>query len=93
GLLDLEKVTVNDLMIPRNEIEGIDLEEDLEVIVAQVRTTRHTRLPVYRDDVIQIDGVVHLRQSARMLTLGRMTKENLRQACMEPYFVPESTPL
>ncbi|HBO0010435.1 HlyC/CorC family transporter [Pseudomonas aeruginosa] len=93
GLLDLEKVTVNDLMIPRNEIEGIDLDDELEVIVEQLRTTSHTRLPVYRDDVNQIEGVVHMRQIARLLTQGRLTKENLRQACMEPYFVPESTPL
>ncbi len=56
GLLDLEKVTVNDLMIPRNEIEGIDLDDELEVIVEQLRTTSHTRLPVYRDDVNQIEG-------------------------------------
>lgn len=80
-------------MIPRNEIEGIDLDDELEVIVEQLRTTSHTRLPVYRDDVNQIEGVVHMRQIARLLTQGRLTKENLRQACMEPYFVPESTPL
>lgn len=64
GLLDLEKVTVNDLMIPRNEIEGIDLDDELEVIVEQLRTTSHTRLPVYRDDVNQIEGRTCARSRA-----------------------------
>ncbi|WP_237752431.1 CBS domain-containing protein, partial [Pseudomonas paraeruginosa] len=66
GLLDLERVTVNDLMIPRNEVEGIDLDDPLEDIVEQLRTTSHTRLPVYRDDVNQIEGIVHMRQIARL---------------------------
>ncbi|MBH9341772.1 HlyC/CorC family transporter [Pseudomonas aeruginosa] len=93
GLLALERVTVNDLMIPRNEVEGIDLDDPLEDIVEQLRTTSHTRLPVYRDDVNQIEGIVHMRQIARLLTQGRLTKDNLRQAGGEPYFGPESTPL
>src|SRR5690606_34538267 len=93
GILDLERVTVNDIMIPRNEVTGINLEDDLEDIVTQLRTTTHTRLPVFRSDINQIEGVVHMRQIARLLSHNQLTKESLQQACHEPYFVPESTPL
>ncbi len=93
GILDLERVTVNDIMIPRNEVTGIDLDDDLEQIIAQLRATTYTRLPVYRHDLNQVEGVVHMRQIARLLTHNRLTKENLLATCAQPYFVPESTPL
>ncbi|MCY1436335.1 hypothetical protein D9M71_524550 [compost metagenome] len=80
-------------MIPRNEIQGIDLDDELETIIGQLRNTSHTRLPVFRNDINQIEGVVHMRQIARLLTHNQLTKEGLRAACLEPYFVPESTPL
>lgn len=93
GILDLEKVTVNDVMIPRNEIIGIDLNDDLDHLVWQLRTTTRTRLPVYRDNINQILGVLHMRQIARLLTLNRLTHAVLEAACNEPYFIPEDTPL
>src|SRR5690606_3738648 len=93
GILDLERVTVDDIMIPRNEVAGIDLDDDLEVIVDQLRSTPHTRLPVFRGDIHQIEGVVHMRQIARLLSHNQLTKEALLAACNEPYFVPENTPL
>lgn len=93
GILDLERVSVNDIMIPRNEVFGIDLENDIEQIVAQLRSTTHTRLPVYRHDLNQVEGVIHMRRVARLLTHSQLTHEALRSACVEPYFVPENTPL
>ncbi|WP_181295635.1 HlyC/CorC family transporter [Pseudomonas sp. Q2-TVG4-2] len=93
GILDLERVTVDDIMIPRNEVAGIDLEDDLETIVTQLRTTPHTRLPVYRKDINQIEGIVHMRQIARLLSHDQLTRESLLDACNEPYFIPENTPL
>lgn len=93
SILDLEKVTVNDIMIPRNEVIGIDLDDDLEQVITQLRATTYTRLPVYRHDLNQVEGVVHMRQIARLLTHNRLTKENLLATCATPYFVPESTPL
>lgn len=93
GILDLENVTVNDVMIPRNEIEGIDLNDELDQIIWQLRTTTHTRLPVFRDNINQIVGVVHMRQIARMLTLNKLTHAVLEAACVEPYFIPEDTAL
>ena len=93
GILDLERVTVDDIMIPRNEVTGIDLDDDLESIISQLRTTPHTRLPVFRNDINQIEGIVHMRQIARLLSHDQLTKESLLEACNEPYFVPENTPL
>ena len=93
GILDLERVTVDDIMIPRNEVAGIDLEDDLETIISQLRTTPHTRLPVFHKDINQVQGIVHMRQIARLLSHDQLTKESLLEACNEPYFVPESTPL
>ena len=93
GILDLERVTVDDIMVPRNEVVGIDLDADIDTIITQLRTTTHTRLPVYRHDFNQIEGVIHMRRIARLLTHSQLTHEALRSACVEPYFVPENTPL
>ena len=93
GILDLERVTVNDIMIPRNEVIGIDLDDDLETINNQLTSTTHTRLPVFRGDINQIEGIVHMRQIARLLTHNELSKDALLAACNEPYFIPESTPL
>lgn len=93
GILDLERVTVNDIMIPRNEVVGIDLNDELDVIIQELRNSTHTRLPVYREDINQIEGVVHMREIARLLSHNELSHESLRAACHEPYFVPESTPL
>lgn len=93
GILDLENVTVDDIIIPRNEVFGIDLNNSIDVIMQQLRTTTHTRLPVYRDNINEIVGVVHMRQIARLLTLNKLTHEVIQGACNDPYFIPEGTPL
>ncbi|KZZ76690.1 magnesium/cobalt efflux protein, partial [Oleiphilus sp. HI0132] len=93
GILDLEKVTVNDIMIPRNEIVGIDIDDDLDDIFQQLKTTQHTRLPVYKGDINNIIGILHLRSMTRVLSNDEPNKAMLLQACREPYFTPESTTL
>ena len=93
GILDLERVTVDDIMIPRNEVTGINLEDDIETIITQLTHTTHTRLPVFRTDINQIEGIVHMRQIARLLTHNELSKDVILAACSEPYFVPEGTPL
>ncbi|HDZ56041.1 MAG TPA: HlyC/CorC family transporter [Pseudomonas xinjiangensis] len=93
GILDLEKMTVNDIMVPRNEAVGIDLENDMSFIINQLRSSHHTRLLVYTNDINKVSGIVHMRSIARLLTRGDLTKEALISACKEPYFIPESTPL
>lgn len=93
SILDLEKATVNDIMIPRNEIFGINIDEPLENIFEQVRTAPYTRIPVYKNDINQIIGILHMRNVTKILLLEKPTKSALLEACREPYFVPESTPL
>jgi len=93
SILDLEKVTVEDIMIPRNEVTGIDLDDDMDEIIEQIRTSQHTRLPVYTSDLNNICGILHLRNAARFLTENELTKAALLQTTREPYFIPESTPL
>ena len=93
GILDLERVTVDDIMIPRNEVTGINLDDDLDSIINQLTNTTHTRLPLFRTDINQIEGIVHMRQIARLLTHNQLSKAALLAACNEPYFVPEGTPL
>lgn len=93
GILDLEKVTVEDIMVPRNEISGIDLDDDIATIIEQIRISQHTWLPVYRGDISQISGFLHLRNAVRFLVEEEITKAAILQETKEPYFIPESTPL
>ncbi len=93
GVLDLEKVTVNDIMVPRNEIVGIDIDDEMDEILAMLANSQHTRLPVYRDNVNDVFGMLHLRRLARHLGQGELTKAQLVQLTQEPYYVPEATPL
>ena len=92
SILDLEKVTVDDVMVPHNEIIGIDLDADDEEIETLVSHSQHTRLPVFRDNIDQVIGILHLRRLAN-LAQQQLTKENLKPLLTEPYFVPEGTPL
>ncbi len=93
NILDLEKVTVDDVMVPRNEIIGIDLDADFADLLDVVRNSEHTRLPMYRDDIDKVIGVLHLRRLANRAKETTLTREILEALCDEPYFVPEGTPL
>ena len=93
GVLELGDVTVNDIMIPRNEVEGIDLDQELDQILKQLSCTKHTRLPVYQGDINQIVGILHMRNLAQLIQTGKVTKAAILAVVHETYFVPESTPL
>ncbi len=93
SILDLEKVTVEDIMIPRAEIIGIDLAQPWETIVSQLLDAQHSRLPVWENDIENIVGVIHLRRLLRPLARGELTREAFDSLIREPYFVPEGTPL
>jgi Mg2+/Co2+ transporter CorB len=92
SILDLEKVTVDDVMVPHNEIVGIDLDSENMDIESIIGNSQHTRLPVYRDNIDQVVGILHLRKLAN-LARQELTKDNLERLLSEPYFVPEGTPL
>ena len=93
NILDLEQMTVNDIMAPRNEIYGIDIEAPDEAIMRQLKSSEHTRLPIYRDDINQIEGVFHMRNLSQVLDGGRLSRSRLLDATDAPYFIPENTPL
>lgn len=92
SILDLEKVTVDDVMVPHNEIIGIDLSDAAEEIERVINTSQHTRLPVYRDNIDKVVGILHLRRLAN-LAQRSFDPDALVELLEEPYFVPEGTPL
>jgi Mg2+/Co2+ transporter CorB len=95
SILDLEKVTVDDIMVPRNEVVGIDMQDDWDGILDQLRQSQHTRMPVYEGELDNIIGVLHAKSVARELVRGKLTRETLIALARtrEAYFVPEGTPL
>jgi Mg2+/Co2+ transporter CorB len=95
SILDLGHVTVNDIMIPRQEISGIDLNESWEEILNRLRETPHTRLPVYQGELDNLIGLLHMKRVARELVRGELTRERLIEIARgrESYFVPEGTAL
>ncbi|MGF1775073.1 HlyC/CorC family transporter [Vibrio maritimus] len=94
SILDLEHVTVNDIMIPRNEITGININDDWKSIVRQLTHSPHGRVVLYRDQIDEVVGMIRLRESYRlMLEKNEFTKETLLRSADEVYFIPEGTPL
>jgi Mg2+/Co2+ transporter CorB len=93
GILDLNKATVEDIMVPRNDIIGIDLDEDWPDILAQLRISQHTRLPIYRGSIDNVEGILHLRKVLNIFAESQPDKSELLQAADQVYFIPEGTPL
>ncbi|MFT7548267.1 MAG: Mg2+/Co2+ transporter CorB [Candidatus Azotimanducaceae bacterium] len=93
GVLDLANVTVEDIMVQRTEIFGIDIEDDIEDILTQLRSAQHTRLPVFNGNINKIIGILHLRNVTKLLHEKEITKALILQVTEEPYFVPENTSL
>lgn len=88
GILDLEQVTVEDIMVPRNEIAAIDINDDLADNLNYISQSAHTRLPLYRDNLDGIIGVIHVRRVLRLLKDPHdITPEDLEQIAEEPHFV------
>ena len=95
SILDLENATVEDIMVPRNEIIGIDVEADWDRVLEQLRQSQHTRLPVYEGDIDHIIGVLHMKLVVHELARGRLNRAALIQAASarEGYFIPSGTTL
>jgi len=97
SILDLEKVSVDDIMVPRGEIVGIDIDDEMSDILNILANSQHTRLPIYKDNINNILGILHLRRLTRHLPRqakpNQMTRADLMQLTDEPYYVPEQTPL
>jgi len=93
SILDLENVTVEDIMIPRNEIVGIDLDGDTDEILRLLTTSQNTRLPIYRENIDHVLGIIHVRNALHLIAQEKFTKEALQGIAHEAYFVPEGTSL
>src|SRR5271155_4379003 len=95
SILDLENATVEDIMVPRNEIVSIDVDDDWDRIVEQLRGVQHTRLPVYQGEIDRIIGVLHMKQVVHELARGLLDVETVTQAARarDAYFAPSGTTL
>ncbi|MFO1433445.1 MAG: HlyC/CorC family transporter [Candidatus Competibacteraceae bacterium] len=94
SILDLEEITVDDIMVPRNEIAGIDLEDPWEKILEQLTQSAFTRLLAYRENIDQVVGFIHLRRVAGLMARNpNFGHKELEELIREPYFIPEGTPL
>lgn len=93
NLFGLEKITVDDVMTPRSQIEAIDLDAPTEEIRHQLSTSHHTRIPVYQGQLDNIIGLVHMRKVMHQTQAGELDAEALREVMREPYFIPAGTAL
>jgi Mg2+/Co2+ transporter CorB len=93
GILDLESATVEDIMTPRNEIVGIDLEASIEEIIAQIKTSPHTQMAVYKKSIDRVVGFLHLRKVLVMVNQDNFDKQSIINLLTKPSFIPESTPV
>ena len=93
SILDLDALTVDDVMVPRQEIVGLDLDCGWEENLAVIQSSQHDRLPVYREDIDNIVGVVRVRELLPELAAGTLSQPRLLERMRDPYFVPEGTPL
>ncbi len=92
-VLDLESVTVADIMVPRSEIVGIDLEEDWSEVIERLRAMPFTRMPVYRGNINNTVGYIHMRHLTALLVRDQLTPEEVERQMLPPYFIPEGTTL
>lgn len=93
SLLDLEQATVEDIMVPKSEIVGINLDQPWSVLIQELETAQHTRLPLYRTRIDDIVGMIHLRDVLNLVFEESFDMEHLLEIADQPYFIPEATPL
>jgi Mg2+/Co2+ transporter CorB len=93
NLVDLERITVNDVMIPRNQIEALDINTNANELRQQIITCHHTLLPVYADTPSNIIGILHIKRVPALLQESALDMTQLREILNEPYFIPSDTPL
>ena len=93
NILDLEKMSVNDILVPRNEVIGINIEDDLDEILDQIGNAQHTRIPIYKNHIDNIIGILHLRSAGKFIQIDTLNKAVIIQETTDPYFMPKSTPL
>ena len=93
GILDLEKVTVNDVMVPRSEIVGIDLNEDWNEVLDQLHNPIYTRMPVYEGGIDHVVGMLHWRKVLPHILDENLSPDHIRETMRDPYFIPDGVRL
>jgi len=93
AILDLDNMTVEDIMIPRNEVTGLNLEDDIDVLMEQILSCEYTRQPVFKGDINNIIGIFHVRKANHLLRSDRVTHKAIKRFSDEAYFIPETTKL
>jgi Mg2+/Co2+ transporter CorB len=93
GILDLESASVEDIMTPRNEIIGINLEDPIEKIIEHIQNSPHTRQPIYKKNIDRVIGFLHLRTVISLISRTEFDKQNIIDNLIKPFFIQESTPL
>ncbi len=93
GILDMETASVEDIMTPRNEIIGIDLEDPIESIVDHIKASPHTRMPVYKKSIDRVIGFLHIRRILSLTSAEEFDKQQITDNLIKPFFIPENTPL
>ena len=93
GILDLENVTVEDIMIPRNEVKGLDLDDSIDHLTTSMLDSEYSRQPIYQSDINNIVGIFHGRTANQLFRSGDITHEAIKYFAEDPYFIPETTTL
>ena len=93
NLFDLQAITVEDIMIPRNKIEGIDLNASDEHLKNEILTSNHTRLPAFRESIDYLEGIIHIRKLLNVSEDNEISGESIQQVLRVPYFIPKDTKL
>lgn len=93
NLVDIERIAVNDVMIPRNQIEALDINTTMEVLREQLATCHHTILPVYENELDNIIGTLHVRRVLALLQREEFSVADLREVLQDAYFIPSDTSL
>ncbi len=93
NLFDLQAITVEDIMIPRNKIEGIDLNASDEHLKNEILTSNHTRLPAFRESIDYLEGIIHIRKLLNVSEDNEISAESIQQVLRNPYFIPKDTKL
>jgi Mg2+/Co2+ transporter CorB len=93
NLMDLEDVSVEDIMVPRNEVTGIDINDDWDTITRTLMDSQYTRMPLFRENIDHVIGILHMRDVLPLLYRGELDHNTLQRIAREPYFIPESTSL
>lgn len=93
AILDLEKITVEDVMVPRNRIVGVNLDAEWDDLVSALTTSAYTRLPAYRGSLDNVVGIIHARRVLNLLHEGRLDRDSLQESILDAYFIPAGTSL